>query len=218
MLGNRAGGYDRYVDYPDRAVVFLPLLVENSPIPAQRSKLRRDDVKKIALFALMLTLSLGAWAQNGAGNGDDSNDNGNGNANANHGKPSQTPADIATAEVKFLTALLDLSTAQQASATTLFTAEETQKATIETDLDAQHKALTAALTATPTGDITTPINKIGADTIALESLEVNTELTFFGQLTTDQKIKYANFLKGDFLVPGQGSGHGHGPGRSGHSH
>lgn len=170
-------------------------------------------MKKIALFTLLLTLSLGAWAQNGGGSDDDNNDNGNGHG---HGKPAQTAADIATAEVKFLTALLDLTTAQQASAITLFTAEETQKATLETDLDNQHKALKTALTATPTGDITTPINKIGADTIALESLEVNTELSFFAQLTTDQKIKYANFLKGDFLVPGQGSGNGHGPGRSGH--
>lgn len=172
-------------------------------------------MKKIVLFALLLTLSLGAWAQNGNGGGDDNGDNG---TSKGHGKPTQTPADIAAAEVKFLTALLDLTTAQQATAVTLFEAEETQKATIETDLDKQHAALKTALTSTPTGDITTPIKQIGADTIALETLEVNTELTFFGELTTDQKVKYANFLKGDFLVPGQGSGNGHGPGRSGHGH
>ncbi len=171
-------------------------------------------MKKLALLALMLTLSMGAWGQNG------NDDNGDGNGNGHgQGQGQRTPDEIAAAEVKFLTALLDLTPAQQATATKLFSDEEKLKQPLETDLDNQQAALKTALLATPTGDITTPVNKIGADTIALETLEVNTELAFYNSLTTEQKTKYANFLKGDFLVPGHGPGNGHGPGgNNGHGH
>jgi hypothetical protein len=160
--------------------------------------------KSIALLALVLTLSLGAFAEHPGG------------PPAGAGKP--TPADLAAKQVKFLTVLLDLTSTQQDKATQLFTAAETAKVAPEADIEKQEALLAAAETATPTGTLTTPIAAIAADTALILAADAGAEAAFYSYLVDPtQKAKYKGFLEGEFEVPDRGKGPGNGQGPSGSS-
>lgn len=169
-------------------------------------------MKKFLLLAVMFAFSAGAFAQHGdPPPGPPSGTPG--------GKPAQTPAEIAANQVKFLTVLLDLTQAQQNTATGYFTDAENAKALLEADIEKQEALVVAAVLATPTGDIATPAGKIGTDTAGIATADAAAEALFYKLLTSDQKTKYASFLNGDFVVPGNGKGpgNGHGPGTHGHN-
>jgi hypothetical protein len=159
-------------------------------------------MKKIMMLALTLALSVPMFADHPGGPPP-----GKGNGN-------KTAAEIAAAEVKFLTALLDLSLAQQNSATTLFTAAETTKAGLETDLEAQEAAIVTAVLANNQAGITAAAAKIGADAGGIALADAQAQAAFNALLTSDQKKKYASFVSGEFEAPTHGGGpapgHGHG--------
>ena len=171
-------------------------------------------MKKFILLALLCAFSAGAFAQHGdPPPGPPSGTPG--------GKPEPTPAQIAANEVKFLGVLLDLTQAQEDSALTIFTATETTKATLEATIETQHAALVTAVLANNASGMTTAANAIGTATAAIELADAQSEAAFNALLTAAQKTKYASFLKGDFVVPGngEGPGHGHGPDPNpGHGH
>jgi len=119
-----------------------------------------------------------------------------------------TPAQMVANQVARLTKLLDLTSTQQASATTIFTTEQTALATLRTSMQT---ARTALQTAIKSDDVTA----IGTDAAQIGSLngqEVLAQATasaaFYAILTADQQSKY------DTLGP-LGGGPGGGPGGPG---
>jgi Spy/CpxP family protein refolding chaperone len=133
-------------------------------------------------------------------------DPGNGHGNG------LTTAQIVSIEVKFLTALLGLTQAQQDQATVLFTAAETAKAKFAADIPTQEAAVTAAILANSSAGITKATNALGADTAGIAAADANAQAAFYQLLTADQKTKYAALLTGEF-----GAGHGGPVGTHGHS-
>jgi hypothetical protein len=159
-------------------------------------------MKKIMMLALMLALSVPMFADHPVG------------PPPGRGHGNQTAAEIAAAEVRFLTALLDLTLDQQNHATTLFTKAETDKAAFETDLETQEAAIVTAVLANNTAGIATAAGKIGADAAGIALADASAQAAFNALLTSDQKKKYASFVSGEFEAPGHGGapapGHGHG--------
>jgi Spy/CpxP family protein refolding chaperone len=126
-----------------------------------------------------------------------------------------TPAQIVANLVTRLTKLLDLNSTQQASATTIFTTEQTALATIRTSMKTAHTALQTAIKSNDTTIIGTQAAQIGT----LNGQEVLAEATaagaFYAILMPDQQTKY------DTLGPlggGPGGFGGPGPHRMGGSH
>src|SRR5271154_3605550 len=72
-----------------------------------------------------------------------------------------TPAQIVANQVARLTKLLDLTSTQQASATTIFTTEQTALATIRTSMQTARTALETAVKADDTATIGTEATQIG---------------------------------------------------------
>src|SRR3984885_9759064 len=119
-----------------------------------------------------------------------------------------TPAQMVANQVTRLTKLLDLNSTQQASATTIFTTEQTALATIRTSMKTARTALQTAIKSNDTTIIGTQAAQIGT----LNGQEVLAQATaagaFYAILMPDQQTKY------DTLGPlggGPGGGFG-GPG------
>jgi Spy/CpxP family protein refolding chaperone len=127
-----------------------------------------------------------------------------------------TPAQIVANQVARLTKLLDLNSTQQASATTIFTTEQTALAALRTSLHTAHTALQTAIKSDDTATIGTEAAQIGT----LNGQEVLAQATaagaFYITLTAEQQTKYETLgpLGGG---PGGGFG-GPGPHRMGGSH
>jgi Spy/CpxP family protein refolding chaperone len=126
-----------------------------------------------------------------------------------------TPAQMVTNQVTRLTKLLDLNSTQQASATTIFTTEQTALATIRTSMKTARTALQTAIKSNDTTIIGTQAAQIGS----LNGQEVLAQATaagaFYAILMPDQQAKY------DTLGPlggGPGGFGGPGPHRMGGSH
>jgi Spy/CpxP family protein refolding chaperone len=112
----------------------------------------------------------------------------------------RTPAEIVASRVARLTVQLTLTTAQQASATTIFTKELTDEALLVTPLQTAHTALTAAIKANSA-------NAISAQAIALGDLErqeilidATAQAAFYNLLTAAQKTLYDNLRVGGFDI------------------
>jgi Spy/CpxP family protein refolding chaperone len=118
-----------------------------------------------------------------------------------------TPAEIAANIVARLTTLLDLTSAQQLTATNLFTTEQTALATISTSMQTAQTALQTAVTAASSSGVTTAANQIGSLTTQQVLATANADLAFYAILTATQQTKYATLQP-----PGQG---GPGPGGQG---
>jgi hypothetical protein len=167
-------------------------------------------MKKTVLLALILMLSLAAFAQDTLPPMNPGNGNGNGNGGNGNGS-GQPIAQLVNAEVKFLTALLTLTQAQQDLATVIFTNAETAKAKFAADIPTQEAAVTKAILTDPAG-IKKATDAIGADTAGIAAADANAQSAFYQQLIADQKIKYAALLTGEFGPshgPGNGGPHGH---------
>jgi Spy/CpxP family protein refolding chaperone len=126
-----------------------------------------------------------------------------------------TPAQMVANQVTRLTKLLDLNSTQQASATTIFTTEQTALATIRTSMKTARTALQTAIKSNDTTIIGTQAAQIGS----LNGQEVLAQATaagaFYAILMPDQQTKY------DTLGPlggGPGGFGGPGPHRMGGSH
>jgi hypothetical protein len=165
-------------------------------------------MKKIMMLVLMLALSVPVFADHPEG------------PPPGKGNGHQTPAEIAAAEVKFLTALLDLSLAQQSSALGWFTTAETTKATLEADLQAQEEAIVTAILANNVSGYTTAATKIGNDAAGIAFADAQAQALFNHSLSADQQKKYASFISGEFELPEHGGAPapGHAPPGHGHGH
>jgi hypothetical protein len=121
-----------------------------------------------------------------------------------------TPAQIAANIVSRLTTLLDLTSAQQASATTIFTTAQTTLATVATNLQTAQTALQTAVQAASSSGVTTAANQIGSLTTQQVLANANADLAFYAILSATQQTKYATLQP-----PGQGGPGGPGPGGPG---
>src|SRR6202453_4944080 len=123
-----------------------------------------------------------------------------------------TPAQIVANQVARLTKLLDLNSTQQASATTIFTTEQTALAAVRTSLHTARTALQTAIKSDDTATIGTQAAQIGT----LNGQEVLAQATaagaFYITLTAEQQTKYETLGP---LGGGPGGFGGPGPHRMG---
>ena len=101
-----------------------------------------------------------------------------------------TPAQMVANQVARLTKLLDLNSTQQASATTIFTTEQTALATLRTSMHTARTALQTAIKSDDPASIGTQATQIGT----LNGEEVLARATasaaFYAILAADQQSKY----------------------------
>jgi len=127
--------------------------------------------------------------------------------NPTHTPP--TPAQIVANQVARLTKLLDLNSTQQASATTIFTTEETALATIRTNMHTARTALQADIKSGNAVDITTQATTIGGLTTQEVEAQGTADAAFYAILTADQQSKYESLgPRGGFGGPGGPGGPG----------
>ena len=113
-----------------------------------------------------------------------------------------TPADMIANRVARLTKLLDLTSEQQAQATTIFAAQQTALAGLMTSMDTARKALQTAVNANDAGGIDATAVQIGNLTTQQIQGQSKAEAAFLAILTPDQQSKYKE------LGPGPGNGMG----------
>jgi Spy/CpxP family protein refolding chaperone len=117
-----------------------------------------------------------------------------------------TPAQIVANQVARLTKLLDLTSAQQTSATEYFTTEETALAPVRTGMHTARTAIEADIKSGNKADIITQATAIGALTTTEVGARATADAEFYAILTADQQTKYESL--------GHGGGFG-GPGGPG---
>ncbi|MGO8927079.1 MAG: Spy/CpxP family protein refolding chaperone [Limisphaerales bacterium] len=117
-----------------------------------------------------------------------------------------TPAQIAARQVARLTKLLDLTTAQQASATTIFTTEQTALAALAPTMNTAQASLETAVLANNSADIAAAATQIGTLTTERVTDEATANAAFYAILTPDQQTKYTNLKLG---TAGAGAFGGH---------
>jgi hypothetical protein len=122
-----------------------------------------------------------------------------------------TPAQIAANRVARLTTLLDLTTAQQSTATTIFTTAATANQALMTQMQTAQAALKTAVTSN--SGITAAAATIGSLTTQQIEADASAEAAFYAILTADQKTKYATLPMG--FGGGPGGRGGRGPGGPG---
>jgi hypothetical protein len=120
-----------------------------------------------------------------------------------------TPAQIVANQVARLTSLLDLNSTQQASATTIFTTEQTTLATIRTSMQTARTALQAAIKVNDTATIATDAAQIGTLTGQEVAAQATAAGAFIAILSSDQATKFESL--GPMGGPGGPGGFG-GPG------
>ncbi len=123
-----------------------------------------------------------------------------------------TTAQIVANQVSRLTKLLDLTSTQQASATTIFTTEQTALATVRTNMQTARKALQTAIKSDDTATIGTEATQIGTLTGEEVLAQATASGAFYAILTTEQQSKYETL--GPLGGPGGPGGFG-GPGPHG---
>ena len=89
-----------------------------------------------------------------------------------------------------LTTLLDLTSTQQNSATTIFTSEETSLATIRTSMHTARTALQTDIKNDNTADIAVQAATIGTLTSQEVQAQGTADAAFYAILTADQQSKY----------------------------
>jgi Spy/CpxP family protein refolding chaperone len=122
------------------------------------------------------------------------------------------PATQVANQVARLTTLLDLTTAQAAQATSIFTAAQTASATLETTLDTDRTSLQAAIKSNTTATIDQLAAAIGTIEGQLLDIRSKADAAFYAMLTTAQQTKFGSIGgpggTGGFGGPG---GRGRGP-------
>lgn len=96
-------------------------------------------------------------------------------------------AQIAANPVTRLTTLLDLTAAQVASATSIFTAAQTTVATVSTNLQTAQTALQTAVQAASASGVSTAAAQIGTLTTQQVLANANADLAFYAILTSTQQ-------------------------------
>jgi Spy/CpxP family protein refolding chaperone len=119
-----------------------------------------------------------------------------------------TPAQIVSNQVARLTKLLDLTSAQQTSATEYFTTEETALATVRTAMQTARTAIQADIKSGNKADIITQATAIGTLTTTEVQARATADAEFFAVLTQDQQTKYETLGRSGFGGPGGSGGPG----------
>jgi Spy/CpxP family protein refolding chaperone len=101
-----------------------------------------------------------------------------------------TTAQIVSNLVARLTKLLDLTSAQQTQATTIFTTEQTALATLRTSIQTARTALQTAIKSNDTATIGTESTQIGTLTGQEVLAQGTADAAFYAILTADQQSKY----------------------------
>jgi Spy/CpxP family protein refolding chaperone len=104
-----------------------------------------------------------------------------------HTPPS--PATIAQHRVTFLTTVLSLTSAQQATATTIFTNTATTTSGLRTQMKTAHQSLTTAVQNNDTANISSISITIGGLVTQLISAQASARAAFYQILTPDQQSK-----------------------------
>jgi Spy/CpxP family protein refolding chaperone len=115
-----------------------------------------------------------------------------------------TPAEIVARQVARLTRLLDLTAAQQTSATSIFTTEINALTPLRTAEDTAQTALNTAIKANDAAGMQTLSTQLGVNDGQQTLIRARADASFYIILTADQKAKY-DTLRED----GGGRGKGH---------
>jgi Spy/CpxP family protein refolding chaperone len=116
-------------------------------------------------------------------------------------RPPMDPAAMVQRQVERLTQTLSLTSAQQAQATTIFTAAQTTNQAAMTSLREAHTSLAAAIKNNDANAIATLSSQIGTLTAQMTATTAKADAAFYATLTPDQQAKY---------TPGAGFGGGRG--------
>jgi Spy/CpxP family protein refolding chaperone len=100
------------------------------------------------------------------------------------------PATVAQHRVAFLTTVLSLTSAQQASATTIFTNAATTALGLRTQLKTQRQGLTTAVQNNDTATIGSVSTAIGGLVAQMVSNKATAYASFYQLLTPDQQSKF----------------------------
>lgn len=128
-------------------------------------------MKKVATFFLALTLASVALAQ---------------------APTPPSPADQARRQVKYLTTILSLTTAQQQQAKTIYVNSATSEQTIHTSMRQAHDTLRTAVKNNNTAGIDEAANTIGLLTAQMESARAKADAALYQVLTADQQAKLSD--------------------------
>lgn len=113
-------------------------------------------------------------------------------------------AQIVANQVAHLTTLLDLTSSQQALATSIFTTEQTGLQALQTPMQTAQTALQSAIA----GNIglAAAATQIGSLTAQQVLIQSTGDAAFYATLTSDQQTKYAELNRSGQGGPPQGSG------------
>ncbi|MBV8897111.1 MAG: Spy/CpxP family protein refolding chaperone [Acidobacteriaceae bacterium] len=100
------------------------------------------------------------------------------------------PAQVAAHRLTHLTTLLSLTSAQQNSATSIFSAEETTLETIHTSMTTARQALHTAVQANDANGISSAAAQIGSLTTQEVQARATADAAFYALLTAEQKSKF----------------------------
>ena len=109
-------------------------------------------------------------------------------AQAQHTPPS--PAEIAARQVKRMTTLLSLTSAQQQQATTIYTNAATAEQTIRQNEKATRDSLRTAVKNNDAATIDQVSSSIAQSTAQLTSIRAKADAAFYQILTADQQAKF----------------------------
>jgi Spy/CpxP family protein refolding chaperone len=129
-----------------------------------------------------------------------------------------TPAQMAANMVAHIAVVLNLTTAQQASAITIFANAETTLAGIRANSRTAHDSLKAAIEANDTATIASVANQLGSLEAQQITVDATAHAAAYALLTADQKTKFAAIVGPGGLTGMGGPGHGPGPGGFGPPH
>jgi Spy/CpxP family protein refolding chaperone len=126
-----------------------------------------------------------------------------------------TVADIVAQMVSHYTTLLDLTSAQQTQATTIFTTQVTGSQALQTSMQTAQTALQTAITSNSSSGIAAAATAIGNLTAQQTAIQATGTAAFYAILTSDQQTKFTEL--GNPVQGGQGGpgGPGGGPGGGG---
>jgi Spy/CpxP family protein refolding chaperone len=133
-------------------------------------------------------------------------------AQTQHTPPS--PADIAAHQVKRMTTLLSLTSAQQQQATTLYTNAATAEQSIRQSDRATHESLRTAVKSNDAAGIDQAASNIAQSTAQLTSIRAKADAAFYQILTAEQQAKFTE-LESEHMGLSDGPGEHGGPGAMG---
>ena len=116
------------------------------------------------------------------------------------------PAQIVANRVSRLTTVLSLTSAQQSSATTIFTTEETALSGFRTTMTTDREALQTAIEANDAAAIAAAAAQIGTITTQEVQTRGTADAAFYATLTADQQTKYKQLQESGGHGPHGGGG------------